>query len=721
MTQQSPFTVFSRKRLTLRAAGHPAASVALAWALAAAPSLVATAAAQAVTEWRGGSGLWSAPGNWSTGNTPDAPREQARHPANAGAETITFDLPQPTKIHSFIGFPSAAQHLLQLAPGASLSMNFIDGQVDSATPYRIEIESGATLVTARSAGPGLQWTIAPGGNATIGTHALGGEWTIGDISADNRGTSVFVGGDIRGGVWTVHRGANLGTQGARVAGIRNASLRLGADNGPGTPASGGGRVYVAGDIENTAITSSRELAKHFPPCILDVAGALVDSTVDLHISGAFNCVDTTEHPQYSFAHLVNTTGTIINADIIVGPDATFVGGGVFFDDVVFYGKLEQVIDGRWDFHHVRRYRELGNEPTDPGLHLGRFVSATPGLPDVAVRPGWIMLGPGPSQVDELLLGGDGQAACGHSPAAIDAHEEGFDLQVRDLRIEAGHVNRAHAAGALRSRLSIGERLDANPAATPGFTAFLRLGQLELARSAHLRVTREATSLSVLRVQIQGALQIESVIAASPWEARGAILATERNPAQPDGPPPAIEIEVLNTDWGGHWFCDVAGAAANGDPDPRVKPWGGFTVGGGTVAVLVDQHSTSVSLPNDDHGAAPLAHPAEALFVDGVVAVEPGGILDLNGLNLYTTQAPLVHGLVIGGDVIEIRPRPFGTFDEDADVDEADRAILLAAMSGSGVPSGNPLCDADGDRDVDAADLAAFEANFTGAGIPADCD
>ncbi len=110
----------------------------------------------------------------------------------------------------------------------------------------------------------------------------------------------------------------------------------------------------------------------------------------------------------------------------------------------------------------------------------------------------------------------------------------------------------------------------------------------------------------------------------------------------------------------------------------------------------------------NHGAAGFAQSLLAEFFGSTGAAVAASDLDGDGrLEILATQGS-------SGSVIRLDDRPFGDYDRNGTVDQADRDLYDATLGQPAVPPGS---GADGDRSgvVDEADLAVWQAN-QGAGM-----
>jgi len=101
-----------------------------------------------------------------------------------------------------------------------------------------------------------------------------------------------------------------------------------------------------------------------------------------------------------------------------------------------------------------------------------------------------------------------------------------------------------------------------------------------------------------------------------------------------------------------------------------------------------------------------------VYVDGPVRLAGGATLDLNGVNLITTEPPVAHdpGSIVTdfGDIIVVEDKTcFGDFDNDGDIDETDEFTLAVAM----LDKRNVLCDYNLDCKIGLVDQYRFYQNM----------
>lgn len=167
----------------------------------------------------------------------------------------------------------------------------------------------------------------------------------------------------------------------------------------------------------------------------------------------------------------------------------------------------------------------------------------------------------------------------------------------------------------------------------------------------------------------------------------------------------VNVDFEETGLDGIWFCDV----------PRMKAWAALTVEEDVTATLVDDVAE-----NQCHGDEAPIYPNEAMYVDGLVWVQTGATLDLNGNNLITTELPLEDGTIEGDVILVVHKTCYGDFDNDLDVDLDDYAVFFAAITSTNDKTRNVLCDHNLDCDVDLADFGYFQFNFRGPDVPPGC-
>lgn len=141
----------------------------------------------------------------------------------------------------------------------------------------------------------------------------------------------------------------------------------------------------------------------------------------------------------------------------------------------------------------------------------------------------------------------------------------------------------------------------------------------------------------------------------------------------------------------------------------MKGWGALTIEAGVSAKLVN------NLENQCHGVDPI-YPDEAMYVDGPVALKLGATLDLNGVNLITTQAVILLGgaqITGAGDVIVVASKTcFGDFDNNGVIDDDEEDVILAAINTGNCLTDNVLCDFNLDQKVGLLDVFRFNRNRT---------
>ncbi len=668
--------------------------------LAAALLAPASVRAQTTINWAvNGSDFWNKKQSWLGFNVPDAVGEQARHAAvGLNPSTITYDVPQPARqtIHSYRAVPSAAATPRRelLMPGG-YTLNLINDLVCEGAGTRYYY---VTLQTAA--------------NLSVGTDVSDGFTVIvGQPGADNTGTALTVGGDVGGGAWTIHKGASVGTSAAPIGDVVGGTWTFGS---PWPAPNTGGRIYVAGDVTGgtwSLYGDDSGPGTNLPVPILDFRGAINGGT--WNISGAtYSCQDATLRPHFLFQEINYADVTPFELDIYPYAGATVRGGTWVFDDAIVRGTIETIYGGHWVLHHVHEYPQW-NMPA-PGIRVGRFVADGSDRTDVDSIAGWLVLGPGSSEIGVAYIENGGPGVCGDAPAKLDAHDDGLDLTIHEMTTNFGEFNNPPGAGTDATAIAVLERW------TVGTwePTYMNAGVVTLGRDLELSAPAGAGGAASVELNVRSALDIVSDVAyPNPWNARGVALTVGR----PDEVESSADVEAINTDWGAHWFCDVAPGGGAATLDPRVRALHSLIVQPAATARIVDNHSFAGGFPNDAHGAAPPVFANEALFVDGPVTVASHATLDLNGRNVYATGTITVIGSVLNGAIAPLIVRPFGTFDGDSDVDNADYAIILAAYSGAGVPTNNPLCDWDLDGDVDDDDVIAFRLNWTGPGVPAVCN
>lgn len=683
--------------------------------------------AQIAVEWTTpGAGAWVTATNWADGNVPNSTIEQARHTLGTTGGQITLSAGYVTSIHSFVGTPGLFPRNLRLQNGSSLTLGSVSNPLPGNGAYGVLLNPGSHMRVTGNTSQGLSWAQEKTARLSVEGSALGGTWRIGTSGQDNSGTNCFVQGPIRDSDWRVLLGASVGTLSQPVHSVTNTTFRFGED----LNSNGGGSLLVAGNFAGGALLMTPDLGDYpQPPTRIRIDGEISGAHIDLVSNSLGRPCDTQpdQRPRVTFGSMRDPVGEarFLKVDLEALPGSVLSNGDFFFDDCETFGTVSSIVGSNVTYHKANHYNAPG-DPVGPAAHVGTIASNGSGTrTNLHLEGGWVGLGPGTSEIDQLRIDETGPNSCGYGIAALDVNDDlGYKLTVRDLFFGAGAgaINPTNGLGVESTEINIEHSLVSDHMNNEVNFASMRVGKLRLLPNSFLSAPDFVATgpflfpPSELSILVQDRLEVMSRVDVPEWDCSGVTLQTERNPGTIGFNLKTVEIEVHSTDWGPHWFCTSDGS---GDLDPRVKPWREFVVNQGTLARLVDNYSVSSGSPNDEHGAANTIHPNEAMFVSGQVKVESGAILDLNGRNLYTLVPPGINGTVINGTITVVHPWTYGTFDNDADVDDDDLAIIMAAYSGPGVPTSNILCDFDGDLDVDDLDLAKF-GGFYAPGVTASC-
>lgn len=673
-------------------------------------------------EWTlGMNGSWSGAANWAGSNVPNNPNEQARHTVASGPATIATPQGYTATIHSYVAAPGSAQRGLLLRSGTQLTMGSLTSTAPAAGNYTLTQRTGSRLRVTGDVSNGFNVLMDNGSDAKIEGSLRGGTWRVGEAGAINT-TSLEVDGLVENAALQLMHGSALGTLSDPTGDLLNCSIRFGES----TNSTGGGSLYVDGDIVGGSLLMTPALDFPLIPTRIVATGDVIGGQIDL-VSNSIGgpCTAPPEdRPSVSAKRFVDPIGEVrlLKVDMDATNGTVLAGGTWFFDDMYVSGRIDSILGVEATFHHIGERSGYGY-PTGPGAkltHVGRRDPADPNSPvsSLLLEAGWVQLGPGSSEIQSLTIADEGPATCGYDRAELTSDHDGFEVEVGSLNLAFGTVNHEPNAGASLSRIKVRDLFGVDVSTVTGQSALVRIGRLELDRNALVSIPEVSTSGLALDLRPLVSLDNRSAVTDQGWTVRGAVLTFEDDPfhVTPGTPlPDVITVEAHSLDRGAHWFCDL-----NDGEGVDLKAWGGFHVLNGAFVRLVDAHSFALGEPNDAHGASNSILPDEAVYVDGDIKVESGAVLDLNGLNLYCAGAFNVDGTVLNGSITPLVPIPFGAFDGDGDIDEDDRAILIAAFSGNGVPTIDLRCDGDGDGDVDQDDLVLFEANLTGQGIPASC-
>lgn len=673
-------------------------------------------------EWtRGTSGTWDVAAYWQGANIPNGPFEQARHTLGSGPASIAVPQGYSSTINSFVVTPGNGSRGLFLRSGSQLSMGALSNLAPEAGMYSLTQRTGSRLNVTADVTSGFNVALDNGSICDVGGDVMGGIWRVGEAGVVNT-TTMYVDGEVRSANLQLMHGSRAGDSGRPLAAIEDCVIRFGEESG----SNGGGSIHVAGNMLGGSLLMAPALDFPSVPTRIVVGGEIRGTHVDMisNSNGGPCTAPPEQRPRITAGRYVDPVGeaTLLKVDIDATNGTDFVGGSWFLDDLLVIGKIDSMVGTNVTFHHLGDRTGFGF-PTGPGARIGhvgeRSVNGpTPTGSTWLLEAGWVQLGPGLSKLEGLTINSEGPATCGYDGAELTADDGGFQLEVDALDLAFGAINRDPTAGAGLSTIEVNDLFRVDVSSMPGRHATLRIGDMVIGRDAHVEVPRIASSDISLDLRILGGWDNKSMVNTPTWIVQGAALTFEDDPYQITTGTPVPEViifEAHSLDRGAHWFCDV-----NGGAGVDLKPWSSFTVLSGAYVRIVDDRSVDSGEPNDDHGAQGTTLLNEGAYVDGDVKIEQGAVLDLNGLNLYCSGGIYVDGTVLNGTITPLEWIPFGAFDGDNDIDMDDRGILMAAYSGSGVPTTDLRCDGDGDRDVDDDDLAHFETNYTGQGVMATC-